>query len=580
MHKRMYVELNWRRVAIFALVALSVCQNTKAQTASFPAPKDSLEKLAADFWSWRARYAPFTGDDVPRLEHPRGKRDWSAAFIAKKREEFKDFESRSEKLDPTGWPVPRQVDYRLIGSALARVRWELDVNPRWKRDPNFYIEQAVTPVLECIAIPGPFDESRSGEILERIENISSIVESAKQNLNSPPAPFVKAAIDALADIRTRLHTMASTIQPVTTLKDGELIAAAERATQSLESFRAWLQQLLPTCPQSIAIGREAFTFFLHEVALLPYTPEELLTIGRLETARALALEAFEAQRNKALAPLSLLPNTAAWVDRAGRDEIAIRQFLQQQEIVTVPSWVQHYTLRPIPEYVKALSPFGEADDFTSATRLRENATRYVDPPSADLDFFWQATAKDPRPILLHEGVPGHYLQLALSWANEDPVRRHFYDSGPNEGLGFYCEEMMLQSGLFADSPRTREIVYQFMLLRALGIEIDVKMALGEFTIEQAAAFLEERLPVGHDMAAGAATMFATWPGVLVSYQTGKTDILRFLADAKLKKGDSFQIRTFHDFLWTNGNVPVALQRWEYLGLRDDVDRLSKLSRPN
>jgi uncharacterized protein (DUF885 family) len=224
-------------------------------------------------------------------------------------------------------------------------------------------------------------------------------------------------------------------------------------------------------------------------------------------------------------------------------------------------------------YVKALSAFGETDDFTSATRLRENGVRYLEPPSSDLDFFWVASAKDPRPIVLHEGVPGHYFQLALSWANRDPIRRHFYDSSPNEGLGFYSEEMMLQSGLFDDSPRSREIVYKFVLLRAIGIELDVKLALGEFTIDQGAAFLDERTGLGHEMATGGATMFALTPGVLVAYQTGKTDILRFLGNAKLKQGNDFDLRAFHDFLWTNGNVPIALQRWEYLGLKDSVERL-------
>ena len=467
----------------------------------------------------------------------------------------------------------------LLGSALARVRWELDVNPRWKRDPNFYIEQTVTPILEDIAVPGPYEDSRSREILERIENVPSILESAKENLMIPPAPFVKAAIESLADIRAQLQTMGKTLMPVTTLKEEELNVATERATRSLEIFRSWLQQRLLRCPQDIAIGRDAFVFFLHKVALLPYTPEELLAIGRMETARAMAFEQFEAQRDTNVPLLQMLPDQATWVDKAAKDEIAIREFLQQQGILTVPDWVQHYTFRPIPEYVKALSSFGETDDFTSATRLHENATRYVDPPSPDLDFFWQATAKDPRPILLHEGVPGHYFQLALSWTNPDPVRRHFYDSAPNEGLGFYCEEMMLQSGLFEHSPRTREIVYRFMVLRAMGMEADIKMALGEFTIEQAAAFLEQRVSLGHKMAIGGATMFALTPGVLVSYQTGKMQILRFLADAKLKQGDAFRLRAYHDFLWANGNVPNALQRWEYLGLTDDIERLQGFSVP-
>ncbi len=137
--------------------------------------------------------------------------------------------------------------------------------------------------------------------------------------------------------------------------------------------------------------------------------------------------------------------------------------------------------------------------------------------------------------------------------------------------------MLLQSGLFDDSPHSREIVYKFMLLRAVGIELDVRLALGEFTIDQGAAFLDETVGLGREMATGGTTMFALTPGVLVGYQTGKTDILRFLGEAKLKQGDDFDLRAFHDSLWTNGNVPIALQRWEYLGLKDGVERLDTFS---
>src|SRR6266404_4188771 len=105
------------------------------------AATESLDKLANDFWAWRAKYAPFTGDDVNRIERPGGTRDWSRASINKQQQDLAEFEARWKKLDPTQWPVPQQVDYRLTGSALERVRWELEINPRWKHDPNFYIAQ-------------------------------------------------------------------------------------------------------------------------------------------------------------------------------------------------------------------------------------------------------------------------------------------------------------------------------------------------------------------------------------------------------------------------------------------------------
>ncbi len=113
------------------------------------------------------------------------------------------FEARWKKLDPARWPIPKQVDYKLIGSALSRVRWELEINPRWKRDPNFYIEQTLTALAEALTIPAPYDEARSREILTRIENIPSILQQGLENLENPPAPFASVAVQ-----KSRRHSRA------------------------------------------------------------------------------------------------------------------------------------------------------------------------------------------------------------------------------------------------------------------------------------------------------------------------------------------------------------------------------------
>jgi len=39
---------------------------------------------------------------------------------------------------------------------------------------------------------------------------------------------------------------------------------------------------------------------------------------------------------------------------------------------------------------------------------------------------------------------------------------------------------------------TREIIYNFMRLRALRVEVDVKLALGQFSLEEAAKYLEQK----------------------------------------------------------------------------------------
>jgi len=40
--------------------------------------QDSLDKLASNFWAWRAQYQPFSLDDIPRIERLlRMKRSWA-----------------------------------------------------------------------------------------------------------------------------------------------------------------------------------------------------------------------------------------------------------------------------------------------------------------------------------------------------------------------------------------------------------------------------------------------------------------------------------------------------------------------
>jgi uncharacterized protein (DUF885 family) len=98
----------------------------------------------------------------------------------------------------------------------------------------------------------------------------------------------------------------------------------------------------------------------------------------------------------------------------------------------------------------------------------------------------------------------------------------------------------------------------------------VKLALGEFTLEQAAKYLEQKVPMDSGTARQEAIAFSTGPGQAITYQIGKLQITKFLAEARMQQGEKFNLRAFHDFVWKNGNVPIALQRWEYLGDKDEL----------
>ena len=549
---------------------------TVTATAQQPSPSD-LQNLASDFWTWRASEQPFSFDDIPRLDRPPGwAADWSASTIAHRRDQLTAFEDRWKKLGLTVQDRSRAetVDYLLVGSAIARARWELDYLRGWQRNPFFYLDQTLASVFVSLTQPPPFDEARSAEIVRRIQAIPQIIADAEANLKDPYRPLAVLSINELKDIRPRLEEMARELKPfLAPASAAQLDLAMQSAIAAFEGYRAWLDPRLPAMSNTVAVGRDGYVFFLKHVALVPYAPEQLTSMGHQEWERAVAFEGYESNRNSNFPQLIRFKDQAAQMAREERQEQEIRNFIEQKNILTIPPWVQHYRNLSYPAYLAPIAAFGVADDLTSPARLKDGATSYIKAPSPDRGYFDQSTARDPRGIIVHEGIPGHYLQKVLSWSNDDPIRRHYYDSSANEGIGFYAEEMMLQAGLFDDSPRTREIIYNFMRFRALRVEADVKLATGEFTIEQAADYLMKTVPLDRNTAMEDATFYASVPGVGISYQTGKLQIVKLLAEARLAQGDKFSLRDFHDFIWKNGNVPIALLRYEYLVKTDEIEML-------
>jgi hypothetical protein len=537
---------------------------------------EELQRLAENFWTWRAANQPVSSDDIPRIERPSDwAPDWSKTAFARRRRELIRFANRHREILVRLWPVSEQVDYRLIGSAIARTHWELNVTCGHERNPGFYIDQTLGWLFLSLLPPPPFTEARSRTIIRVLHSFSGTVANAGENLaGNAIKPFALAALEKLVAVRSRLTKIGTELGPLLSgVSPQEFNQAVTDAIAALESLHDWLDANLEQMKDVTAVGRDAYVYFLKNVALIPFTPEQLLVMGAHEWERSVAFETFEQTRNQGVPDLDLFPDQATQMAQEEFWEGAARRFLEAKNILSVPAWMKHYRNLPLPSYLEPLSFMGVADDLTSDTRLEEDGVSYIKPPSPDLDYFSLSIAKDPRPLIVHEGVPGHYFQMCLSWAHENKIRRRYYDSGANEGIGFYAEELMLQFGFFDDKPKLREIMYNFMRLRALRVEVDVKLATGEFTIDQAADYLEKIVPVDRGTARQEAVFFASSPGQAITYQIGKLQIIKFLADARLNQQEKFELRAFHDYLWKNGNVPISLLRWEYLGLAEEIKLL-------
>ncbi len=342
---------------------------------------EQLTMLADEFWTWRAATQPTSGDDIPRIERRADwLPDWSPDAVEQRRQRLSSFEARWRDLGASTWPVAEQVDYRLIGSAVARVRWELDVLQSWQRNPNFYMLQTLGPVFERLLLPAP-----DPRVLTRLaRRIPETVDAARTNLaQQAVAPFAQLAISALQDVRGKLHRVCAALPGAS----DDLAESFTRASDALESFAEWLQQRLKSMPDRTPIGREVYAAFLRDVALISMTPEQVAAAGQQELERSIAFETFEQQRNHALPPLPLPSSQQEQLQNHERAEQRVRDFCEQHDVLTFPDWLRHYRNKPQPAYLAPLRGLGVTNDLTSPTRLDQDGVHFIPEPTPNLPYF-------------------------------------------------------------------------------------------------------------------------------------------------------------------------------------------------
>ena len=527
-----------------------------------------LDELGERFWAWRARQQPRTRDDIPRLDRPPG---WlpevDAGLAARRREELGAFQAELARIRPD--EVPDRVDHRLLRSAMARVSWESDIL-QVRGIPRFWTDQALGPVFDALLRPG-VDAARVAEVVRLLRAVPATLSHAPDRAGQPGAGVRRAGRG-----RARRHRRAHRCLYPGAGQDRSLRRGRARLGRGAGRRRPGAVRRGARGPRRHpAAGRpgrpgSSTSGSCARSPACPLTVDEIAGIGHREYERAVWLELLHATRNRDV-PVPPLPADAGQQVRAqARDEAAVRQFYVGRGLLSQPESLRHYLTLPMPDYLAPLTFLGVADELTGPGRLTEDGVAYVPPPGPDLPYFRAANARDPRAGILHEGA--HYQQLALAWRNPRPVRRHYYDSGANEGIAFYNEEMMLVSGVVDDAPHTRTVLCNFMRLRALRVTVDVGLATGTMPIEAAAAELASRVPMDAATAREEAAFFAETPGQALTYQVGKTQLIGLIADAARLRPD-LDLQRLHDAIWVNGNVPVALLRWELLGLTDELAAL-------
>jgi uncharacterized protein (DUF885 family) len=180
---------------------------------------------------------------------------------------------------------------------------------------------------------------------------------------------------------------------------------------------------------------------------------------------------------------------------------------------------------------------------------------------------------DPITDFQHSDWPGHYFEGEVTRRHPCPIRAVHRDTGFSQGWAHYWEEFFLDMGYpYLRGPRTRELTYNFLLLRAVRVPLDINLSNGTMSMEEAIKYQIDRVPSMEDHISRAEVeMYARWPYQATSYIVGKKQIEQILAERIAKDGNkTIDWRAFHDAMLSFGQIPPALVRWEMTGNDDQM----------
>ena len=283
-----------------------------------------------------------------------------------------------------------------------------------------------------------------------------------------------------------------------------------------------------------------------------------------------AIEVFKAIPKDHPTKQGLLPDT-------GKNLEAIRQFVVDRRLVTLPSEVRVTVTETLPPF--RATRFASMETPGPFETKSTQAFYYVTPVEAG----WPPAQKDEwltasnyyitDVVSIHEAYPGHSVQfLALNASEASAVAKVFSSYAFVEGWAHYCEKMLLDEGFGQPaSPATasrEEIVraakYRLAqsdeaLLRVCRLCVSVQMHCEGMTLEQGAKFFRDNCHHEEKPAYQEALRGTFDPGHCF-YTLGKLQLLKLRGDWQAQEGPAFSLLRFHDEMLCHGMPPVRLLR--------------------
>jgi uncharacterized protein (DUF885 family) len=445
------------------------------------------------------------------------------------------------------------------------------------KNPAFWLHHLLGGLHFLLGRRDRSPAERAHALVGRLEDVPPLLDDARAALVEPVRVFVETALRMTEGGLLLVRGIEAALGPAAAEPGAPIRAAAAKAADAMTAFEHDLDRWLEAASNRFAVGEDDFNFHLHYEHALRDTAPELWRYGlhlkdEVEAdlaRRAARLETGKSWREVVDRLRGDHPPAAGLVEAYAREMARARAFVATRGLAPMPD--APLDVVPTPAFLRPVIPFA-AYDSPGAYSSDRTGWFYVTapdptlPPAAQERLLRDHCRHELSATALHEGYPGHHLQLVLAQEQASATRKTLWTPVTVEGWALYCEEMMGDQG-FYQSEEEQFFQRVHLLWRAVRILIDVGLHTRGMTFDQAVDYLASHVNLGRSSAEAEVRRYCAEPAYPLSYAVGRRELLKLREDFRAARGAAFTLRRFHDAILVYGGLPVTLIRWG-LGLDD------------
>jgi uncharacterized protein (DUF885 family) len=572
-----------------AIAFLLMCFSASAIAQS--AADEAFENLAQQYLSELPKLSPVSATYIGDHSADDQLDQASSAAREQTRETYLKYQESLADIDRDALSRANQVDAELMHNDIESSLWSLDTLQEWAWNPMRYVGISGSAIYNLVARDFAPITGRLNNAAARLEQMPRYLEQARNSLVSERVPKIHAetAVRQNPGLNSIIDNMILPEMDVLSATERtRLEAAIETARDAIAEHQTWLEEeLLPRAAGDFRIGAELYDVKLGFALSSP--------MGRKEvTARAES--EYEAVRNEMYKisreiyagdhPYTTFPDQPdeafkqvviraalekAYQELPARDGIVdiAKQQLQQatdfvieKNIVTMPD--EPIEIIVMPEFQRGVTL--AYMDSPGPLDKGQKAFYAVAPLPTDWteeqtnSFLREYNLYSIQDLTIHEGIPGHHLQLALSNRYPSALRAVLGSGSFIEGWAVYSEGVMVDEGYLDHDPLMRLIQLKWYLRAVTNAIMDSAIHVDGMTREQAMKLMIEGGFQEEREAAGKWVRAQLTSAQLSTYFVGYQEHIETRRAVEEQWGDEFTLRRYHDQVLSYGSPPGKFVR--------------------